>query len=270
MLPAAIIVFREILEISLIISIIAASTLGIKNSRKMISLGILIGAVGSGIFAVGIHKLNNLIADIGQEIFNIIILSITILFLSWTLFWMSKHSKKLSSKFKDLGGKVATGTYPIKAIALVIAFTMLREGSEISLFLYSLKVAGNSLNEIIGGGLIGLLLGSSVGMILYFGLIKLKSRILFKITSLLLILLISSLSVELASNLQAANIITVLQDPLWNSSHILSQNSVLGKSLHVLVGYTAKPNGLQLLFYVVTFTVLISNNILQNYRAKKL
>jgi high-affinity iron transporter len=48
MLATAIILFREVLEATLIIGILAAATRDIKNSRRWQVAGVLVGLTGSG------------------------------------------------------------------------------------------------------------------------------------------------------------------------------------------------------------------------------
>jgi high-affinity iron transporter len=43
---------------------------------------------------------------------------------------------------------------------------------------------------------------------------------------------------------------------MWDTSWLLSDNSVLGKALQALVGYTAQPSLIQIVFYVVTLGCL--------------
>ena len=41
-----------------------------------------------------------------------------------------------------------------------------------------------------------------------------------------------------------------LASPLWDTSSILPQQSVIGMLLHSLIGYDAQPAGMQIVFYV--------------------
>lgn len=51
MFAAALIVFREVLEASLIVTIILAATLGMPHRGKWVSLGIAGGVAGAGLVA---------------------------------------------------------------------------------------------------------------------------------------------------------------------------------------------------------------------------
>jgi high-affinity iron transporter len=39
---------------------------------------------------------------------------------------------------------------------------------------------------------------------------------------------------------------------LWDTSALLSDRSILGQTLHALIGYDARPAGVQIVFYVTT------------------
>jgi hypothetical protein len=41
---------------------------------------------------------------------------------------------------------------------------------------------------------------------------------------------------------------------LWDSSALLSEDSVLGKALHTLTGYVSRPDGIEIVFYLTTLS----------------
>ena len=54
------------------------------------------------------------------------------------------------------------------------------------------------------------------------------------------------------SALIQADVLPALGNRVWDTSGLLSDASLLGKTLHTLIGYDARPAGMQLLFYAVT------------------
>jgi high-affinity iron transporter len=54
-----------------------------------------------------------------------------------------------------------------------------------------------------------------------------------------------------------ADALPTLVDTVWDSSWLLSDQSWLGKTLNVLIGYTAQPSGIQLAFYAATVVLLL-------------
>jgi len=97
-----------------------------------------------------------------------------------------------------------------------------------------------------------------VGFAMYFGLLKIPMRHFFNATNGLLILLAAGLAASAVGYLTQADVLPTLVDTLWDSSGLLTDDSMLGRALHVLIGYTAQPSGMQMLAYVVTVIVLMT------------
>ena len=73
----------------------------------------------------------------------------------------------------------------------------------------------------------------------------------------LLALLAAGMAAQAIRFLQAAGVVTALHTRLWDTSWLLSDSSIAGRMLHVLVGYTDKPTGLQLLAYLATLATIV-------------
>jgi high-affinity iron transporter len=135
---------------------------------------------------------------------------------------------------------------------------VLREGSEIVLFLYGIALAGQGggVLSMIAGGAFGLALGVAAGTAIYWGLVSIPLRYLFTVTSWLVLLLAAGLASQGAAFLMQANLVPALGDTVWNTSFLLSDESLAGRVLHTLVGYTAQPAGIQVVFYLATLAVI--------------
>jgi high-affinity iron transporter len=251
MFPTATIVFREFLEIALVLSIILAATQGLPKRSYLIYLGIAVGVFGSLLIAFFTNTISEAIDGVGQEIFNATIMFIAVGFLSWTVIWMKRHARELSQNIKKAGQEVLDGTRPAYTISVVVALATFREGAEIALFTYGMSASGQyAVWEILVGGLIGAVGGSIVGLMIYFGLLKATKKHLFSVTGWLLILLTAGMAAKGASFLIAADILPSLHPEVWNTSNFISSGSFLGEMLGVLVGYTPRPTGTELLFYL--------------------
>jgi high-affinity iron transporter len=158
---------------------------------------------------------------------------------------------------KSVGTAVSSGSRPLTALLVVVALAVLREGSEVVLFGYGLLAGGSSMASLALGGGLGLLLGVGVGFAMYFGLLKIPMRHFFSATNGLLVLLAAGLASSAAGILVQADVLPTLVDTLWDSSWLLTDESLLGRTLHILVGYTAQPSGIQMLFYAATVIALL-------------
>lgn len=252
MIPAFIIAFREVLEISIILTIVLAATRGVAGRIKWILTGMAGGIAGSVVVAVFAESISNSMEGYGQEIFNAAILFIAILMIIWTVVWMQSHGRAISEKIKKVGKAVVDGEKPLYSIAVVVSLAMWREGAEIVMFMTGiLSTSEEAVLAILSGGVAGAALAGVLGILLYYGLIKLSSKHLFKVSGWLLILLACGMSAQMASYLAAADMLPEFGQ-LWDTSWLLAENSLLGKILNAMLGYSDRPSGIQLLFYIVT------------------
>jgi high-affinity iron transporter len=257
MLGALIIVFREVVEAGLVIGIVLAATRGIAGRGWWISLGILAGVLGASVVAVFAGAISNAFAGSGQELLNATVLIIAVISLTWHNVWMAEHGREIVAALRQVGADVSAGRRPLTALAVVVFVAVMREGSEIVLFLYGIVVAGTSMASLLAGGTLGLLAGAAMTALSFFGLIAIPTRYIFSVTSVLLALLAAGMAAQAIRFLQAAGVVTALHTRLWDTSRLLSDSSIPGRMLHVLVGYTDKPTGLQLLAYLATLATIV-------------
>ena len=184
MLGALIIVFREVIEAGLIVGIVLAVTKGLAGSRLAIAAGVLAGVVGASLVAAFAGAIGEALAGVGQEIFNATILLIAVVMLTWHNVWMASHGRELAADVKRVGEAVRTGSQSIFALGVVCAVAVMREGSEVALFMYGLVAAGGSTaTELVIGSLLGLAAGIAVTALTYLGLVAIPQRRLFAVTT---------------------------------------------------------------------------------------
>ncbi len=257
MLGALIIVFREVIEAGLIVGIVMAVTQGVHGSRLVIAAGVAAGVVGASLVAAFAGAIGNALAGIGQEIFNASILMIAVVMLIWHNVWMASHGRELAAEVKRVGDAVRTGSRSIVALGVVCAVAVMREGSEIALFMYGLVAAGGSTaGELIAGSIFGLLAGVAVTAVTYLGLVTIPQRRLFAVTTLLISFLAAGLAAQAVLFLQQAGVVTVFAQTAWDTSAILSDTSLLGRVLHTLIGYSDQPSMLQVVVYAAVLAII--------------
>lgn len=252
MFSSAIIVFREVLEAALVITIVMAATQGVARRMYWIFGGVVAGIMGASIVAALAEQISMAFEGAGQELFNALVLMSAVIMLAWHNIWMSHHAKELVGHLKSLGSGVSRGELPMYFLCTAVGLAVLREGSEVVLFIYGIVASGAGLVSIISGSALGLAAGSLVGLLLYKGLLKINPKQLFTVTGWLILLLASGMAASCAGYLIQAGYLPS-QQPLWDSSNIISQHSIFGQLLHVLIGYQDRPTAVQLLFYVGTF-----------------
>ena len=257
MLPTAIIVFREVLEAALVVGIVLAASRGVPRRGLWVGGGILAGVGGAAIVAACAEAIAAAVNGIGQELFNATILFTAVAMLGWHNIWMNRHGRELAATAAGLGRAVVGGSRPLYALGLVVGIAVLREGSEVVLFLYGIAVAsGVGALSMLAGGILGLVGGVAIGSLIYFGLLAIPLKRLFTVTSWLILLLAAGMASQGAAFLMQANLLPAFGNNLWDTSGILGERSMLGTLLHVLIGYSAQPAGIQVVFYLATLVVI--------------
>ena len=256
MLATAVIVFREVLEAALVIAIVLGASRGVARRGWWVLGGITLGALGAGIVALFADGIAQSFAGTGQALLDAIILLLAVLMLGWHNVWMSSHGRKLAGEIKQIGAAVQAGKKTLAALLLICLTAVLREGSEVVLFLWAIAASGGHEFGMTAGGIAGLAVGVIVGALLYRSLLFIPIRYFFTVTSWLILLLTAGLAAQAAGFLNQAGLLPALGNSLWNTSAFLSQQSMLGQLLHILIGYIARPSGIELLFYGVTLVTI--------------
>ena len=269
MLATLIIVFREVLEAGLIVGIVLAATEGVRHRGRFVGGGILGGVLAAGLVAIFAGALSNAFSGSGQEIFNAGILLVAVVMLGIHTVWMASHGREMAVQMKAIGRSVVDGDRSLVAMALVVGVAVLREGSEVVLFLYGIAASSHEgALPMLGGGALGVLCGAAVSWVLYRGLVAIPIGRLFSVTNWMIALLAAGMAGQAAAILAGADIVPTFGDQLWDTSGILRDDSIPGRALHALIGYSDRPSGVQLLAFLVVLAtlILLSRKVARGHR----
>jgi high-affinity iron transporter len=258
-LAALIIVFREVFEAGLIVGIVLAVTRAVAQRGWWISGGVAGGVLGACIVAAFAGALSATFSGVGQELFNAAVLGVAVVMLTWHNVWMARHGRELAAEMRAAGEAVVSGRSSLAALAIVVGVAVLREGSEVVLFLYGILASGGtSAASVFVGGVLGLALGALVCALAYFGLLRIPGRHLFAVTSAMIAFLAAGMAAQAVHFLAQADVLTALDTVVWDTSWLLSDGSVAGKALHTLVGYNDRPTAMELSVYVATLLIMFA------------
>src|SRR6266849_1116885 len=256
MLGSLVIVFREVLEAGLIIGIVLAATRGVPDRGTWVGLGIGAGVLGAGVIALFAEAISGAFEGSGQELLNASVLGAAVVMLMWHNAWMARHGREMAAEMAAVGEAVTTGTRPMTALTVGVGLAVLREGAEVVLFLYGIVATGTSPSSLLLGGGLGLAAGAAFTGLTYYGLLAIPPRHIFTVTTVLIALLAAGMAAQAVQFLDAAGMVNVLGNRLWDSSGWLPQDGIVGRLLHTLVGYTDRPTELQLLAYLATLAAM--------------
>ena len=258
MISALIIVFREVIEAGLIVGIVLAATTGVPHRGRAVALGVGAGILGACLVAAFAGELANLFQGSGQEFFNASILLLAVAMLTWHNVWMASHGRQMARELKAAGHQVRTGERTLTALGIVVGVAVLREGSEVVLFLYGIAAqGGTTAGAMVVGGALGLAAGAAVSALMYLGLLTIPAGKLFQVTSGLITLLAAGMAAQAVIFLQNGGWLEFFTSTVWDTSWLIKDDSVAGRLLHTLVGYSEAPNGAQLLAYGATIALIL-------------
>lgn len=260
MIQIGLVVFREILEIVLLLILIhTANSSRVKNFHYYLLSGSLTGIIGASALAFATAYLGGLLDGLGREVFNSCIMFLTAGMLASTVIYMRNYSERVKSEAYHLIDKASKSVlYKIVLIALIAA-TIFREGVEILLFMCSIVIANQlPLADCFTGLAIGALAAVIFSFLFYKGLVKVAS--FFHISSFFIVLIAASLVSEGIGILNRSGAMNILSKNAWDSSWLIPDESFVGKALSILFGYSAKPSILEAMTFVMTFAVIIYFN----------
>ena len=251
MYGVSIFVLREVFEIALILSVVLAATRGISGRLPYISIGFAGGILGAALIALFTKNISMMADGMGQEILNAGILITAAIMIGWTAIWMRVHGRELAGKLKD-----AATDRSMWIVTFIIALAVFREGAEMVLFSFGAHAQGTSWGEIFAGGAIGVAGGTVIGTLFYFGMITLFAKHFLNISSILLTFLAAGLAAKGVYYLAMVGLVPEFGYKIWDTSAIIDNESILGESLGVLIGYNATPSGVELMTYTATLVLI--------------
>jgi len=256
MLGAMLIVFREILEAALVVGVASAAVKGLPHRGRVVGSGIALGVTGAVIVGIAIDAVSQFAHGTGQQLFQAGVLGAAGVMLAWHNIWMAQHGREMAARFRTLGADIAAGRAPAAMLITVTALAVMREGSEVALFLYGIAAAGTAGIPLLIGSLIGLACGAAVGFALFAGLSRIPLKRLFRVSGIIILFMAAGMLAHGVQFLVQAGYLPALVPRIWDSSALIGGGSVVGKSLAALVGYTPAPSLLQVLVWLLSFAVI--------------
>lgn len=245
---ALVITIRESFEASLLVGVVLALLArdGNRRLRRFVWAGVATAAGASALLGLGLIVSVGELHGRGQELVEGLVMWTAVAVLTYVLWWMGRRSRELSSAFRaDAHGALDAGSG--LALLVLVFLTVFREGAETVLYLGAAAATTPARGIATGAG-IGLTAGVAGGYAIYRGGTRiLDLRRFFRVTTIVLLAFAAGLVGRATLALQAAGLFPGTIS-VWDTSRLLPDNSPVGAALSALVGYTARPSLLQLIF----------------------
>lgn len=245
------IMFREGLEAALIVSLIASYLKRTQRSQWLgvVWIGVILAAalcLGFGIF---INETTGEFPQKQQELFEGLVAVVAVCILTYMVFWMRKVSRSVKTHLEGaIDNALSAGKGQGWALVAMVFFAVAREGLESVFFLLAAFQQDVGVQAPIGA-VLGLVCAILVGMMIYWGGIKLHLAKFFKWTSLFILFVAAGLAAGAIRAFHEAGLWNYLQDIAFNLTDVLSTHSLLGTFLEGILGYQEAPSVSEVLVY---------------------
>jgi high-affinity iron transporter len=258
-----IITFREFLEASLVVGIIYGYLKKSNNTHyiKYVNKGIFLGAIGSIFGALLFHSVLGGFTGVKEQIFEGTTMAVGAVLMLFFIIWMSANQNIREKLSLSVDGTIQRGGN--LALMLLVFFSILREGVETTIFLNSIALDQNSFSFMFSS--LGVAAGVTVGYLVYKGAKYIKLRYIFAISSFIFVFFAAGLLAHSVHEFQEAGILPIFIEQVWDTNHILSEESMSGSFFKALFGYNANPSLLEVFLYVSTIVLIFVYNFYTNY-----
>ena len=254
MIAAFVLFLREGLEASLIVSLLFAALrqLGMSHQARAVWIGVGLAVLGSLLGGVALYvTIHDYVGSTFQSIFETITYLVAVVLLTTMTFWMQSHSHSMKKEFVAKASAASSGF----ALGLLAFSTVGREGLETAVFMLAFAFQTSGLLLLTGAAL-GLLVSIGLCVMIYRLGYRLDYRLFFRVMGIVLLFFAAGLLGNAIQNMQELNWIVLGTTPLWNTAHIISENSTLGDILHTFLGYSESPTVLQGIVYITYLLVV--------------
>jgi len=251
MLSTFVIALREGLEACLIVGILVAYI--VKTNRKGYLKPLWTGVAAAVVMSIALGAFLTLtsvsLSERGQELFAGITSFIAVALVTWMVFWMRRTARTLRSELQGkLDNAVATGPLALAGVAFV---SVIREGLETSLFVYTNFQTVADVTSSTIGLLLGFAVSITLGYLIYKSAIKLNLAKFFTYSGVALIIVAAGV---LSYGIHEFQELGYLPGPdafAWDVTSFIAKDSILGASLSGTIGFDTTTSWLQLGVYVL-------------------
>jgi high-affinity iron transporter len=253
LLATFVIFVREGVEASMIVAILLAylDRIGQRRHFRDVIVGVfaaLLLATGGGLLAY--FTIRTYAGSRVQTIFETVTYLLAACVLTYMTFWMRRHSRTISKELREKTERALDGGERF-GLAFLAFQAVGREGLETAVFTLAIVfAAGSGGHFAILGGVGGLVVALAIAFVIYRLGRRLNIGRFFSVLGAVLMFFAAGLLADAVENLQQLGWVTLLAHPLWNTSHVLSEDSALGDVFHSLFGYADRPSVLQAIVYV--------------------
>jgi high-affinity iron transporter len=245
-----VVTLREAFEAALLLGIVYAylDRVAARAQYHWVTLGGVLGLVASVAVGLAVTYLSGPLVELGPDLVAAAVMFLAVALITWHGWWMRQHARALKG---DLQRRIedARAAQRLWIVGLVAFTGVFREGAETVLFLWGLMSQANVGGwSGLSGGVLGVATAAALGWAIFRGGRRLSLPRFFLVTSVLLLVVAAGLFSSGIGRLIGLGYLPA-SDPLWDTSALLSDDSLVGGFLTGLLGYRARPAAPEVIGY---------------------
>jgi high-affinity iron transporter len=245
-----VVTLREAFEAALLLGIVYSylDRVAARAQYHWVTLGGALGLVASVAVGVAVTFLSGPLVELGPDLVAAGVMFLAVVLITWHGWWMRQHARALKG---DLRRRLddARATQRLWIVGLVAFTGVFREGAETVLFLWGLMSQANVTGwSGMSGGVLGVATAAALGWAIFRGGRQLSLPRFFAVTSALLLVVAAGLFSSGIGRLIGLGYLPG-SDPLWDTTAVLHDDSIVGGFLAGLVGYRARPTAPEVIGY---------------------
>jgi high-affinity iron transporter len=252
------ITLREAFEAALLLGLVYTylDKVGARRHFRWVTLGGVLGLTASIAMGVAVAMLSGPLVDLGPDLIGAAVIFLAVILLTWHAWWMQQHARGLQGQLERRIDQART-TQRLWMVGLIAFTGVFREGAETVIFLWGIMAEATSAAGwgSVGAGVAGIAAAAAFGWAIFRGGRRVSLARFFTITTVLILFLAAGLLSTGIGRLQSLGVLPMMA-PLWDTSWILSDSSVVGSFLAGLLGYRARPSLPEVCGYVTYLLVI--------------
>jgi high-affinity iron transporter len=247
LLNSVILILREVLEAAILVSVLLALSRNLGQPMRWLWWSLPLGALGAFWFASSMGEITDALDGAGQEVANAGLQLMVYCFTTGILAMSARGEGGADGRW--LGLRVLmTGA---------VACAVIREGSEILLYITGFAASEEHRTAVFAGSAIGAGIGISLGILMFSALRALSAGVGYRSCIGLLCLIGAGMVMQATMLLEQVDWLPAGL-PLWDSSALVSEQSIAGELLYAVFGYESTPSGIQVLLYSLSLLLMLA------------
>lgn len=251
-----IVTLREAFEAALILGIIYSylEKVGARDGVQYLTRGGLLGLLASVAMGIGVSYLSGPLLDVGPDLITLVVIFAAVGLLTWHAWWMQQHARLVKGQVQHRIDE-ARASNRLWVVGLIAFTSVFREGAETVLFLWGIVAEEGAGWGSLVGGVAGIVGAATLGWAVFRGGQRLSLQRFFSVTTVFIMLLAAGLLSRGIGRMQGMGLLP-FSEPVWNTSWLLSDGSIVGGFLSGLIGYRAQPTLPEVCAYVAYVVVV--------------